>query len=202
MARVFLTGGSGFIGGELATALLARGDEVIGLGHTDASARALAARGVRVVRGDVLDPGALAAGMSGCELVYHVAGINSHCPKDPMRLLRVNVSGTENVVRAAARCWIARVVVTSSAASIGEAKRDGRDRGLTAPRFLPIGIRTVQARERAGCLCRCHGDWGASRRTEPVFRPGPSTLRRQRGDHHHLPQRSPAGVRRYSRQRR
>jgi dihydroflavonol-4-reductase len=122
MARVFLTGGSGFIGGELAKALLTRGDDVIGLGHADASARTLAAHGVRVVRGDVLDPGALAAGMSGCELVYHVAGVNSHCPKDPMRLLRVNVSGTENVVRAAARCGIARVVVTSSAASIGEAQ--------------------------------------------------------------------------------
>jgi dihydroflavonol-4-reductase len=122
MARVFLTGGSGFIGGELAKALLARGDTVIGLAHTDASARALAARGVQVVRGDVVDPGALATGMTGCDLVYHVAGINSHCPKDPVRLLHVNISGTENVVRAAARCGIARVVFTSSAASIGEAE--------------------------------------------------------------------------------
>jgi dihydroflavonol-4-reductase len=76
---------------------------------------------VQVVRGDVLDPEALAAGMAGCELVYHVAGVNSHCPKDPARLLRVNVAGTENVVRTAARAGIARVVFTSSAASIGEA---------------------------------------------------------------------------------
>ena len=122
MARVFLTGGSGFIGGELATALLTRGDEVVGLARTDASARALAARGARVVRGDVLDAGALATGMTGCDLVYHVAGVNSHCPKDPVCLMRVNVAGTENVVRAAARTGLARVVFTSSAASIGEAE--------------------------------------------------------------------------------
>jgi dihydroflavonol-4-reductase len=122
MARAFLTGGSGFIGGELATALLTRGDEVVGLARTDASARALAARGARVVRGDVLDEGTLAAGMTGCDLVYHVAGVNSHCPKDPARLMQVNVTGTENVVRTAARAGIARVLFTSSAASIGEAK--------------------------------------------------------------------------------
>jgi len=120
MARVFLTGGSGFIGGQLAAALLARGDEVIGLARTDASARALAARGVQVVRGDLLDPGTLAIGMTGCELVYHVAAVNSHCPRDPMHLRRVNASGTENVVRTAARCGIGRLVFTSSAASIGE----------------------------------------------------------------------------------
>jgi dihydroflavonol-4-reductase len=122
MARIFLTGGSGFIGGELAAALLARGDEVVGLARTDDSARALAARGAQVVRGDVLDAGALATGMSGCDLVFHVAGVNSHCPKDPVRLIRVNVNGTENVVRTAARTGIARVIFTSSAASIGEAE--------------------------------------------------------------------------------
>ncbi|MGI8413449.1 MAG: NAD-dependent epimerase/dehydratase family protein [Solirubrobacteraceae bacterium] len=122
MARVFLTGGSGFIGGELVSALVKRGEEVVGLARTDASARALAARGARVVRGDVLDANALAAGMAGCELVHHVAGVNSHCPQDPVRLMRVNVTGAENVVHAAARTGIARVVFTSSAAAIGEAE--------------------------------------------------------------------------------
>ncbi|MCW2998301.1 MAG: NAD-dependent epimerase/dehydratase [Solirubrobacterales bacterium] len=122
MARVFLTGGGGFIGGALATALLARGDEVVGLARTDAAARALAARGAQVVRGDVLDAGALATGMAGCDLAYHVAGVNSHCPADPARLMRVNVEGTETVVRTAAKAGVARVVFTSSAASIGEAE--------------------------------------------------------------------------------
>jgi dihydroflavonol-4-reductase len=120
MARVFLTGGGGYIGGALATALVDRGDEVVGLARTDAAARALLERGAQVVHGDVLDPAALADGMEGCERVFHVAGVNSHCPKDPARLLQVNVDGTANVVRAAADAGIARVVFTSSAASLGE----------------------------------------------------------------------------------
>jgi dihydroflavonol-4-reductase len=150
MTRVLLTGGSGFIGGELATALLARGDEVIALGHTDASAATLAARGVQVVRGDVLDPASLAHAMPGCELVYHVAGINSHCPKDPTYLYRVNASGPENVVRAASRCGIARVVFTSSAASIGEAKGTvGTEDSPSRGSYLSLYERSKQEGERA-----------------------------------------------------
>ncbi len=122
MARVFLTGGGGFIGGALTAALLARGDEVVGLARSTAAADALTARGAQVVHGDVLHPGTLGAGMAGCDLVYHVAGVNSHCPADPERLMRVNVDGTQNVVREAARAGISRVVFTSSAASIGEAQ--------------------------------------------------------------------------------
>ena len=121
MPKVFLTGGGGFIGGALASALQARGDEVIALGRSDHAAQSLAALDVQVVRGDVLDPAGWEDAMAGCELVFHVAGVNSHCPKDPSRLVRVNVEGTENVVRAAARAGASRVVFTSSGASIGEA---------------------------------------------------------------------------------
>jgi len=59
--------------------------------------------------------------MGGCELVYHVAGVNSHCPEDPRRLWQVNVAGAREVVLAAAGAGIGRVVMTSSAAVIGEA---------------------------------------------------------------------------------
>ena len=83
MARIFVTGASGFIGGALATRLHERGEDVVGLARSDASAAKLGARGLKVVRGDVLDEDSLAAGMAGCELVYHCAGVNSHCPPDP-----------------------------------------------------------------------------------------------------------------------
>lgn len=121
MAKVFLTGGGGYIGGALASALIAQGDEVVGLARTDDAAAALAARGVsEVVRGDVLSADAVARGVAGCSVVFHVAGVNSHCPKDPERLMRVNVEGTGVVVRAAASAGVRRVVFTSSAASLGE----------------------------------------------------------------------------------
>jgi dihydroflavonol-4-reductase len=120
MTRVFLTGGSGLVGGALARGLLARGDEVVALARSDAAAEKLT--GAEIVRGDTMDEEALIRGMAGCELVYHVAGINTMCPQDPSRMLDVNVRGAEIAVRAAARAGARRVVYTSSAASIGEVK--------------------------------------------------------------------------------
>ena len=120
MGRTFVTGATGFIGGALAPRLIERGDDIVGLARSDASAAKLAARGIAVARGDVLDEDSLAAGMAGCELVYHCAGINSHCPPDAKLLLRVNALGPELVMRAAARAGVRRVVFTSSAASVGE----------------------------------------------------------------------------------
>ena len=120
MTRVFLTGGSGLIGGALATRLVERGDELVGLARSDAGEQALVARGARVVRGDTLDEDVMASGMVGCSLVYHVAGINTMCPTDAAALFHVNVRGAEAAVRAAARAAVPRVVLTSSAASLGE----------------------------------------------------------------------------------
>jgi dihydroflavonol-4-reductase len=120
VTQVFLTGGSGLIGGALAARLVERGDDLVALARTDDAERALAARGARVVRGDVLDEDGMAAGMAGCALVYHVAGVNTLCPTDPASLFHVNVRGAEAAVRAAARAGVPRVVLTSSAASLGE----------------------------------------------------------------------------------
>jgi dihydroflavonol-4-reductase len=120
VARVFVTGASGFIGGALATRLIERGDEVVGLARSDRAEAIVAGRGAAVARGDLLDEDSLAAGMAGCELAYHVAGVNTHCPEDAAMLLRVNVDGAAAAVRAAARAGIPRVVYTSSAASVGE----------------------------------------------------------------------------------
>jgi len=120
MARAFLTGGSGFLGGALLQGLLDRGDEVRALARSDAAAAALQQKGARVARGDTLDEAALEDGMRGCDIVYHVAGMNTMCPEDPVEMIHVNVRGAEAAVRATARAGITRLVLTSSAASLGE----------------------------------------------------------------------------------
>ena len=120
MARVFVTGASGFIGGALTTQLIERGDQVVGLARSDTAAEKVNARGAEVARGDLLDEESVAAGMVGCDAAYHVAGVNSHCPADPDMMLRVNVGGAATAVRAAARAGIRRMVYTSSAAALGE----------------------------------------------------------------------------------
>jgi dihydroflavonol-4-reductase len=120
VARVFVTGASGFIGGVLTARLIQRGDEVVALARSDAAAATVASRGAEVARGNVLDEDSLAAGMEGCAMAFHVAAINTHCPPDPELMLRTNVEGAANAVRAAARAGLTRLVFTSSAASVGE----------------------------------------------------------------------------------
>ncbi len=120
MSRAFVTGGSGLLGGALVERLVARGDEVVALARSDAAAAAVSARGARVARGDVLDEAAMARGMDGCAVAFHVAGVNALCVDDPEPMRRVNVDGAVLAVRAAARAGVPRLVHTSSAATIGE----------------------------------------------------------------------------------
>jgi dihydroflavonol-4-reductase len=117
---VLVTGGTGFVGGAIVERLLADGRAVKALARSDESARALQELGAEPVRGDVLDAEALTAAMSGCEVVYHAAGVNAFCLRDPSPLFEVNVQGSVNVVHAAASARVRRVVYTSSAAAIGE----------------------------------------------------------------------------------
>jgi len=150
VTRVFLTGGSGLIGGALAARLAGRGDELVALARSDAAEQALAAHAARVVRGDVLDEDALADGMAGCELLYHVAGINTLCPDDPAALLHVNVRGAEAAVRAAARAGVRRVVLTSSAAALGEPQGTvGREDTLHRGGYLSVYERSKHEGELA-----------------------------------------------------
>ena len=120
MTTVFVTGGSGLLGRALVERLVAGGREVVALARTEPAAEALAALGARDVLGDVLDPGSLEAAMRGCDLAFNVAGRNAMCLRDPRPMLRVNAEGPGNVLAAAARAGIRRVVHTSSAAAIGE----------------------------------------------------------------------------------
>ena len=121
MARVFVSGGSGFIGGALCSELVAGGNDVVALARSDVAEEAVLALGAEPLRADALEEDRIAEGLKGCAIAYHVAGVNSHCPKDPEDMMRVNVGGAETAVRAAARAGVPRLVLTSSAASIGEA---------------------------------------------------------------------------------
>jgi dihydroflavonol-4-reductase len=119
---VLVTGGTGFLGRAILERLLADGDGVKALARSKTSALALGELGAEPVRGDVLDLEALASAMQGCVIVYHAAGANAFCVRDPSPMFEVNVRGSRNVVRAAARAEVKRVVYTSSAATLGERK--------------------------------------------------------------------------------
>ncbi|WP_328304144.1 SDR family oxidoreductase [Actinomycetospora sp. NBC_00405] len=79
--RVFVTGASGWIGSATVDELLGAGHEVVGLARSDASAAALEAKGVTVLRGDLDDLEALRRGAADAEGVVHLA--NKHDWADP-----------------------------------------------------------------------------------------------------------------------
>jgi dihydroflavonol-4-reductase len=120
MARVFVTGATGVIGGALVKRLLERGDDVIALARSEEAAAALADRGVEVHWGEAYDEPVLAEGMRGCSVAFHLAGVNALCVADPVQMRRVNVDGAVAAVRAAKAAGLPRLVHTSSAATIGE----------------------------------------------------------------------------------
>lgn len=117
---VLVTGGSGVVGRALVQRLISDGRRVRALARTRASARALEAVGTVTVRGDVLDLGSLTEAMHGCATAFHVAGVNAMCLRDPREMVRTNVEGSTNAVRAAAAAGVRRVVYTSSSSAIGE----------------------------------------------------------------------------------
>jgi nucleoside-diphosphate-sugar epimerase len=121
MRRVFVTGGSGFVGRNLLEALQARQIPTVALARSDASAAACAGHGARVARGDLDDVEAMAAAMTGCDVVFHCAAHVLEWDR-PEVFQRVNVDGTANVIAAAKRARVERLVhVSTEAVLVGAA---------------------------------------------------------------------------------
>ncbi len=117
-----VTGGSGVVGREVVRLLVAEGRQVRALVRSQASAQLVEGLGAQPYRGDVLDFAGLVDAMERIDVVFHVAGVNAMCSRDPEPMRAVNVDGTRNVVRSAASAGVRRVVYTSSAVTIGEEK--------------------------------------------------------------------------------
>ena len=117
---VLLTGGSGVVGRALARWLVDDGRRVRALARSEPTAEALRALGAEPIPGDVLDEDSVRDAAHGCTTVFHVAGVNAMCLRDPRPTFRTNVDGSANVIRAAAAAGVGRVVYTSSASAIGE----------------------------------------------------------------------------------
>lgn len=122
-----VTGASGFVGGAVASQLLAAGYDVRAIARSRAAVAAIEQLGgdgaigrAAAVPGDVLEPDAMTEAFAGADVVVHTAGIVATCRRDPSPMLRANVIGTRNAVAAAARAGVPRFILTSSAAAIGE----------------------------------------------------------------------------------
>jgi nucleoside-diphosphate-sugar epimerase len=123
VARYFVTGATGFLGGELAKQLIGRGHQVIALARAPENARLLKALGVELHTGDIIDRDSLRAPMAGCDGAFHVAGWYKIGVKDGASLAdRTNVDGTRHVLETARELGIPRIVYTSTVGVFGDTK--------------------------------------------------------------------------------
>lgn len=120
--RVFVTGGTGFIGANLIRLLLQSGYEVRVLVRPTSRLDNLQGLDLETVSGDLNDP-QLWQQMVGCQYLFHVAAHYSLWQADRELLYKYNVLGTRNVLAAARQAGIERTIYTSSVAAIGVGDR-------------------------------------------------------------------------------
>lgn len=156
--NTLVTGGSGFLGRALATALKARGDTVRVLCRRQDSA--LERLGIVSIPGDLRDPEACLRACTGAEVVFHTAARTGVW--GPRReFFGINVEGTANLVEACRRAGVACLVYTSSpSVIIGSRDIEGGDESLPyPPHYLAAYPESKAAAERlvlaangTGCL--------------------------------------------------
>jgi dihydroflavonol-4-reductase len=119
--KIFVTGGTGFIGGELVRQLRGRGDEVACLVRSPEKGAKLTELGCELVAGDLGDERAIRGGMEGCDAVIHAAAVYEvGIPASERPAMReANVGGTERVLGAALEAKIPKVVYVSTVAIFG-----------------------------------------------------------------------------------
>jgi dihydroflavonol-4-reductase len=136
MTRILLTGATGFLGRHLIPTLTGAGHEVVALCRKDEPD--LAAAGVTVRRGDVLDGASVKAAAEGCEALFHCAGKVSRKPEDAEDLYRLHVEGTKITLDASRAAGVRRVVLasTSGVVAVTEDPREVRNEEAEAPMAL------------------------------------------------------------------
>jgi dihydroflavonol-4-reductase len=130
--KALVTGATGFVGAAVARALLRHHFQVRVLVRQSSDRTNLRDLNVEAVSGDLTDVASLERAARGCEALFHVAADYRLGARDPAPLYRNNVEGTRNVLTAAQRANVRRIVYTSSVATVGIPK-DGTPGNESTP---------------------------------------------------------------------
>ncbi|MFN8455454.1 MAG: NAD-dependent epimerase/dehydratase family protein [Anaerolineae bacterium] len=125
MALCLVTGGAGFIGSHLVEALLARGDRVRILDNFSTGQRANLAQAAgqfELVEGDLRDPGPAQEAMREVDCIFHMGALVSvpQSMADPLSAEAINAAGTLNLLMAAQKAKVRRLVFSSTCAVYGD----------------------------------------------------------------------------------
>ena len=176
MPRYLITGGAGFIGSNIAHALLARGESVRILDDFSSgrpqNLAGIADR-IEIVRGDLRDPDAVAHAVRGVEIVLHQAALNSNprSIKEPGPTNAVNVGGTLLLLETARQAGVRRVVYASSSSVYGESPALPKTEELPLLPKAPYGVSKLAAELYCRVFTHVYGLETVSLRYFNVFGP-------------------------------
>lgn len=123
--KTLVTGAAGFIGAHVTRLLRERGREVRAMLAPREDEAPLRGLDVEVVRGDLRDPEACVRAADGCARLFHLAALYKLWLPDERPMFDINVLGSQNILSAARRAGVERVVYTSSIAAVGQARGGG-----------------------------------------------------------------------------
>jgi UDP-glucose 4-epimerase len=170
-----VTGGAGFIGSNVAEALVRRGDRVRVLDNFCTGKRQnLAAAGdVELIEGDLRDPDAVARAVRGVEGVFHQAALRSvpRSVDDPTSTNDVNVGGTLTLLMGCRQAGVRRVVYASSSSAYGDDPTLPKVETLAANPISPYAVAKLAAEHYCRTFARLYGLETVSLRYFNVFGP-------------------------------
>ena len=158
--KALVTGGAGFIGSNLALALVARGHDVRLLDNFSTGHRAnLEPLDAEVVEGDLRSYERVAAAVGGVEVVFHQGALPSvpRSIQDPLTSTAVNVEGTLNVLLAARDAGVRRVVFASSSSVYGDAPGMPRRESQPLAPLAPYAVSKLAAEQYCMVANRVYG---------------------------------------------
>jgi UDP-glucose 4-epimerase len=126
-ARALVTGGAGFVGSHIVEQLIAGGAARVVVvddftrGRRENLGQVAESPALEIIAGDICDAALVNRAAAGTDFVFHQAALRiTQCAEDPVRAVKVMVEGTQNVLEAAVRWHVAKVIVASSASVYGE----------------------------------------------------------------------------------
>lgn len=142
MKKVIVTGGAGFIGGNLAAALLKEGCDVHIIDNLVSGKKENVPHGATLHEIDMLDTKAITERMRGADVVFHLAALPrvSFSVEHPVESNEANVSGTVSVLTAAKDAGVRRVVYSASGSAYGEQTTIPYKESMPANPVNPYGL--------------------------------------------------------------
>jgi dihydroflavonol-4-reductase len=125
--KVFVTGSTGFMGGNIVKKLLDLDFEVNVLVRNNSNTLNIDKLPVKVFYGDICDRNSLKNIMKGCKVLFHAAALYSFWSSNPEIFYEINVRGTKNIIEAAMNQGVEKIIYTSSESTINLEKEDKSD---------------------------------------------------------------------------